>query len=429
LPAWRRAHWELGLGRASFGLGDLDALERHGLQALELLGQPAPRTRAQWLLLLGRQIAAQLTTLVGVAGKAPDPREGQRDAALAAGLLSERYFYHDDVLRMATMVLLAINVSERGSGTWAVPRAYSAMGGLTRLLRLHTLSSRYFARAHAAAQAAGDLSEQTTALAVEAVTDGSLGRTANALATADRLRTLLPRLRDPVTREYALTTLCHIDLFLGYDDTAKRHADDLLASARQSGHVQHAMWGRYFVARGQCLEQRWATAIALLERARQTLRDHPETQSEINCGGLLALSHWQAGRHELAQRLADETLARIQRSRPTGFPSLCGYAAVAETYRRLAETSDGAGAKILRQRHTRTRRALWRFAMMFPAALPTALLESGYARAVDARLAARALFQLSRRCAERFGIVPDVARARAALAELGAEGPRVRSIA
>jgi hypothetical protein len=313
---------------------------------------------------------------------------------------------------MTAMVLLSINAAERSGSDDSVPRAYTVMGGLTGLLRAGRLSARYFAKAHEVAELRQDLSERAMALAVEIVMKGSLGRWHDCRRAAAPLRELLPELADPLIRQNVVTTLRHVEFFGGRYDAARAHALDLLSAARVSGNRQHTMWGLYFVARSACEAGEFAAAVPLLREACATLATHVETQSEINCIGLLALAELRAGSVDEAHRLADDALARIARSRPTGFPSLDGFSAVATVYRELSTASRGDDDGAAAARWRAVRQALWRFALMYPVALPTALYESGQAQAAAGRTRlARLLFRLSSRYARRYSMAAELAAA------------------
>jgi hypothetical protein len=98
--------------------------------------------------------------------------------------------------------------------------------------------------------------------------------------------------------------------------------------------------------------------------------------------------------------------------------------AVAEVYRAsLATADDKQRSAIMRQRR-RIRRAVWRFAIMFPIAIPAALFEAAHATATGrgARLA-RGLFALSAACAERFGMAGASERARGAAGAMPSTRP------
>lgn len=405
-PAERRAHWNLGLGRARFGTGDLDGLEEHAMEALDLLGWKRPRHRRDWGMLLLRELAGHLGRLASPALRTP--REcvpGLQDAALAAGLLGQRYFYLDDLVPVVATALLAMNAAER-AGTDPVPRAYTVMAGLTGLARLRGTSRRYFQRAHEAAGA--DASERAMAFAVDVVVAGSLAEWPRAAEAGARLGACLPGVRDPLVRGIVLSTLRHAEIFAGRHDAARERASELLALGQANDNAQHVMWARYYLARSLLREGRHAEGAALLEKTLERLRAHKELQSEINCLGSLALARAGMGQAEEARALADRALTGIDQSRPTGFPSLDGYCAVAEVYRALRRRSSTTNARELDARWMVARRALWKLAALYPVGLPAALRESGLAHLTAGRpRRGHLLLVQSGRLAARFGMADD----------------------
>jgi len=400
-PPERSAPATLGLAQASFGLGDMAALERHTLAALGQLGWRSPTTPRQWTALLLRELVVQTGHLVFGARADQSLSAAHRTAALSAGLLSQRLFYLDDSLRMTAMILMSINRAEQSGDARSVPRAYTVAGGLSGLARLRRLSARYFDRAR---QAAGtDTAERIMALMVEAVMEGSLGRWDLSCVVTARIEALLPSVADPLIRQNALATLCHVDYFVGRYDAARVHAAALLASARASANVQHTMWGLYFVARGAADDGDWPRVARLLEEALHALSAHPERQSEINCKSLLALARLRLGDVDDAVRLADETLGLIRIAKSTGFPSLAGYCMLAAVFRELGQ---GKAPQSWRE----VRKALWGFALAFPVARPAALMEEGLAFAHSGkRRLARLCYGLSRKQAVSFGMVRETA--------------------
>jgi tetratricopeptide (TPR) repeat protein len=417
--AERRAHRNLGLGHAHSGSGDSERLEEHALEALALLGWRRPRTRTHWAELLGRELAKQIVHLtVGPRLAAREQRAGLQDAALAAGLLAQRYFYLDDLVPMAAMSLLAINAAEQNAASAPIPRAYTVMGGLAGIARFRSLSARYFQSAHRAAER--DLSEGAMASAVEIVIAGSLGEWSRAQATSARLVQALPRVDDPLIRGAVVSTLRHVEFYAGRYDRAEQHAVELLALGQSTQNPQFVRWAQYYLARGAVQAGRFGDAVPLLQEARKTFQAQKELQSEINGAGLLALAHLRLGCRTEARACADVALEGIARSRPTGFPSLDGYSAVAQVYRELSRGASTREASDLDRRWRTARNALWRLAAFYPSGLPAALLESSHARAEAGQWRlAKLLVNQSRRLATDFGMAPAREAAEAARAVYG----------
>jgi len=386
-PFTTRAHWELGLGRAYFGLGDLDGLEENALRSLSSLGMTRPQNSAQWLALLGRQTRAAGRP-PGARAPASDGVDALREAALAAGLLSQRYFYLDDLTKMTAMVLLSINSAERAGAGVPVARAYTAMGGLAGLARARRLSQRYFAQAHRAADR--DPSEQAMALAVEAVMAGSLGQWQRARELAVRLERLLPELRDSVILQNAITTLCHGG-FRGRPLTERRAPTPMRSwprpapTATPNTHVGLLLRGAQSLSRPAL-----ARSPAAPRRRAPVLRRHPEDAVGDQLPRFGRPGPSTPGRSSGGGAARQGGAGPDRALRPTGFPSLAGYAAVAQVFREIdlsPPMADGS-ARTVEVRPD------------IPTALPVALHEEAHAQLDEGRrTTARVLRLLARHAA------------------------------
>ncbi len=366
----RRGRWQLGLAQASFGLGELDAVEEQAALALERMGHKVPRSRLRWGARLARELSAQSRHLLGVRRHPRSAVERARlgDAAVTASLLSHRYFYIDEPLGMLAASLMAVNLAERGRAGTRVPRPYAQLAFTSGLLGLHPVARHYFDRARAAARDHTDPTEVAFAYMVEAVYLGSLGQWQRAEEMADDAANRLRLLYDPTLLEMAITTLGHIEYYTGRLEAACQHYREVLSSARARASHQHATWGLFSIGRSLLPMGRPAEALELLREAREALGQRPELQSEIICTGLLSAATLRCGDEIGALELAEETLAIVRRSRPVGFPELEGYRGAAETFVALGER--GAAAVRARDGAEKMTQQLARIARVFPIARP-----------------------------------------------------------
>jgi tetratricopeptide (TPR) repeat protein len=414
VPAQRRARLEHGLGKAQFGLGDLAAAEVHARSALEQLGHVLPQSPVRWTLLLlteaARQAAHRLR-LPRLAGRLLRPREQDRrddlnEAAQAAALITHRYYYIGDSIAMITASLLSVNLAEAAELGWQVPHSYSWLGYIVGLLRQHGLASDYFALAHEGAERRHEPSELAFALTVEAVYHVGFARYREGEGCARRALELVDRGSDPQMLELTLTVLGHIEFYTGRVAEALGRFQALYASATARNNRQHATWALFAQARSLIALERYEDATPLLEDARRALQDKPELDSEIICLGLLALARLKLGEIQGAHRLADETLLRIERSRPIGFSTVDGYDAAAEVFLALGR---GPEAR-------RTALALQKLARLFPMAAPVAELRAGEVALGDGQgWRGRRALNKSLQLARKLGMPREAARAVRAL--------------
>lgn len=424
--------WHLGLAQAHLGLGELDDTQQHADHSLAAFGHRAPRSRAAWGLRLGRELAIQARHLVG-ARLARDPRARPATAArsqlghaaVAAGLLSHRYFYVDDALAMLTTSLMSVNLAERAGSDTRVPRPYVQLAFASGLMGLHPVARGYFARARASAKDHTDPIEVAFAQMVEAVYLCSLGRWSDAEAMCGQALEKLRVLHDPTLLEMAVTTLGHIEYYTGRIEEAKQRYQEVLRSARTRASHQHATWGLFSIGRSLVQQGSFDQALPLLEEAMAALRERPELQSEIICGGLLAYTLLRCGEPGHALDLADRTAVQLRESRPIGFPVLEGYRGVGDVYleqwqeRQLARARHGA---------LKMRRSLERFARVFPIGRPAAALHAGQIARIEGRLpAAQKLFERSVGSARELGMPRAEALGLIARATLEPSGSAARS--
>jgi eukaryotic-like serine/threonine-protein kinase len=413
----RRARWEHGMSKAQFALGDLILAETHGRAALAQLGRPLPSSRAGWGMLLVGEALRQTWRVVAPrradAVLTPLEREDLSEAAHAASLMTHRFYYVGDSAAMVGASLMSVNLAERVSIGWQVPRSYSWLGYVVGLLRQHDLAGRYFARAHEGAERLDDPSELAFALTVKAVYHIGFAHWDPAETSVQRALTLSES--DVQLHELALTVLGHIEFFTGRFEASRQRYVELLASARARQNDQHTTWALFSMGRALCAMERFDEARPLLEDARERLAKKSELDSEIICQGLLALTHLRRGEPALARKLAEETLACVRRSRPGGFAVLGGYDAALEVFLTLWERSTAARGRPdegLVRGAMDMLAALAKLARLFPLAGPATAFHAGRVERLRGheRKALRKLGEAAR-LADRLGMPHERARA------------------
>ena len=402
-PQTRRVRWSYAGARASFGAGDLEACESHVREALALVGRSLPRTRAGWVLLGARE------TLRGVAGKLSPPRAHPPplatvvgEAAQATGLLPYRYFFEEDLLPLVSSALLAANLARASDPSKVLPAPFSLLGAVLGLFRFSGLARTSFDRAQGAAAKAEDWREASTAHALESIYQGSFARWAEAESAGRKAAEACAHSSDPWLRENVETTLSHVEFFTGRFEDARRRAEFLAQSAIERQNIQHEVWGLFLQARSDIPCARYDAARALLERALARLAVRPEAISEIACHGMLAHVLLMQGDTDRAASLADRVNSQVRARLPPAYPSLVGYASAAAVHRAILE----ARPSVERRRAAREMGvALWRFAAVFPVAVPAAHLHTAHLlRLAGRRRAAHALFRRGASRASRWGM-------------------------
>jgi tetratricopeptide (TPR) repeat protein len=395
--ATTRARWHVERSRCAHALADPDAMDGEARAALALLDVALPETERDWWSLVARRLLARLAPL-----RAPRDLEGierARLAARAADVLVHNFYYGDDLPAMIGSALVATRAAERAGDVALAARSWMVLASLCGLLRLHDAAERHFARGQAAALRDGDRSEQAYCLATRAVYHANFGDFGGAREAVRLAEQCLEGVDDPFQREIVVTMRGHVAHFTGRHAEARSAFEEVLASALARGNVQREAWGRFSIARTDLAQGRDEAALRELEAARGLLARAPELQSEVICFGLLACARLRCGDADGALHAARDAEARIARARPSGFPSVAGYAALAETWSALA--ARGAAPEIERAQR-RHRSAFRGFVRLFPMARPA------YEQALARDLAARGADWRARRHLRR-----AAARARA----------------
>jgi tetratricopeptide (TPR) repeat protein len=341
------------------------------------LGQPLPTSRAGWAPGVVRGLVGQVWRRWGL-GRSERRDERRQDlaaAAEAASLITHHFFYTNDAVAMVASSLLSVNLAERAGCPERVPRSYSLLALVAGLIGRRKLAESYLGRARSGAESIHDPAERAFAFIVEAVYHASFGEWPAAERAVTEGLASLEGVHAPAEHELAQTMLGHIEYYTGRLEASRARYAEVLRAAKKSGSQQHATWGLFSMGRSLVQLGRFDEAAALLDEARANLAQKPELQSEIICLGLSALAQHRRGEPELAERLAAETLARISRSRPTGFPAIDGYAGAAMVFLELWKSAPEHAEH--RQRALALVTAMDKFARQFPMARPTALVYRG----------------------------------------------------
>lgn len=363
----RRGRLESGVARAAIASGDLDLLETHAHRALSSFGRPLPASASGWALLLGRELLTQVAHLGGVSRRAADESERTvlRDAAITAGLMTQKFFYADDAVGLLSTALLSVNLAERASSESHVTRPLALVGFAAGVVGRERLANTYFRRAREGAS--HDPVDLAFALAVEGVHHCGFGRWSTAELTIARGEEVVAGVHDPFMAELLLTARAHVEFFTGRVVLAEQRFEELLRSARTRQSEQHETWALFSIARSKVARGLYEEARPLLVAARDALSQRRELQSEIICHGLLAETEAALGLRDDARASADATRERIARSRPAGFAASEGYRGAIAAYFTLGD--DRGAEQIIH--------ALRKFTRAFPMARSTLLLSEG----------------------------------------------------
>jgi tetratricopeptide (TPR) repeat protein len=413
---------------AAFGIGDLAACIQHGRRALELLDAPLPRSNAKWSLVLAGELTRRALR-VAVPSHLFRARgfraERSREAALTLAQLATSFFFAGSTQRTLVSVLQGLRHGEAAGADRAIIEASMRLGFVSGTARLRPVSRHYFARAHRGADRLGDRRALAFALYFEAMHQIGIGGWARTRELGDRAAALLEEIGDAHEAEIALTISSHGFFYAGAIEEADRRVASMLATATGRAHGQHMSWGWFLRARTELVRGHPVEAFELARRARDPIRDLPDTLSNVMLEGTLALSALYAGEHDEARAACDRLLSRLARGeRPSTGQCLDGLGAVADALLCMLESGAPQSELPSFERDLdQAVRALRQFARIFPIARAAA--QRSRARLLHQagrRGEAYRLWERSVRTAQRVGMPLEEARARLDLVRVLADG-------
>ncbi|HEU4576765.1 MAG TPA: protein kinase [Polyangiaceae bacterium] len=431
LARLRRARWERKLAEASYALGDLGAVERHILRALEQTGHSPPRSALGWGWSLLREAGQQLVHRArpGWRPRRHDQLQQQLlvEAALTTHHLAERSYFDFEAVPMIAASLRAVNLGERAGVAVPLAMPYAMLGMAAGISRLPALGERYFELALRTALDTSDRAGQAYSLYSKAAWKIGNGDWHEVRELCAECTQIALRTRNLKALGMAQTLLGHADFYTGRFRESADTYRELERSARANGDQQHVSWGLYAGARARMCLGELDEARAMLEESNALLEPLVEVPSKIIAPGLLASLHLRAGDLSSALQAAQLTASRIRGSLPTVFSTLSGYAGVAEVYlarweRELRER--GPAARGTRAARGAARRALFdllTLALSVPIGWPCYQRLRGEALRLDGKpRAASRCFERARVAARRLGMPYDEALAQLDLARVAA---------
>ena len=382
----RRARWLRLLGEAEMG-ADLEAGLVHTGAAQQLLGYRFPHRTAGWIGVVAAELARQLVDRRRAAP--PRARDAQRAPAIEGALAAQQaafgFYFKFDVLRGVGSSLRCVNLAQRAGEPARAMLPYAQLGYIAGGARLHRLAAYYFARAHALGDAQADPSNYGAGLYFEAMYETGIGRWALAEGLGQQAYDLLTRADNAQEAEVAETILANALYYHGRLDTAEERCGQVMQSAENHAHAQHAAWGLFLRGRSRLALGDLDQALPLITRGYAMLLPTQDFVSLVICEGLLAKARWRAGDRTGATRAADELSARRAARRLVPLVQCVdGYASLAGV--RLRALAEAPHSPALRAAARRACGDVRRLAQLFPIVAPAA-----------ARTSARLLWVTGRR--------------------------------
>jgi class 3 adenylate cyclase len=374
----QRAKWELMLGQAYLGLGNLPKTKEHLYISLELLGRPMPSTRLQTVVVLLKQLGQQILRLlfprliVGPGGRnAPAPEENERllGAFHVHEHLFEIFYFASDRIHIIASALQMLNLAERIAPFPGRSSALIGMSLIAGVAGVKGLSTRYRERAIIDARDYGSLPEQNWVKLIDNLTKLGEGTSPEIQQAFVELEEFYDKLGN--RRRFGEARVLHA-LSYYYQGNYQRNlelAAEFSRRLQRTNEMQQKVWGLQAQSRSLVVMGRNAEATILLEQAKAFLEQSIDQASEMIVTGLSARAYWQAGDPAKARLNAERGAWIILNASPTNFSAQIGYDGVANVLVSSLEMESQAGKPLdknlldLAQKVIKTSR---RFSRSFP---------------------------------------------------------------
>jgi tetratricopeptide (TPR) repeat protein len=337
----RRARWHSRIGLAHYGLGSLPSCEQHVREALNLLGYPVPRSRAQFGLSLLPQIVRQVSHRFFPKRHFGVLKGAEREIAIEVSRLYELmgriYFYSQETLPIMYCILSFVNTAEKAGPSAELASSYAGVAILAGFAQLHSLADTYVDRALAIADEINDPSNLITVSVLTIVYQITVGKWEEIRVRAEKAKAICEQLGDYRQWGDSAVVLAESALISGDIQYALNIQNILLKDARRRHNPLQQGWGLLGVAANNIRLGNEAMAIPMLEEALQILEEIPNLASSINTNGQLALAHLRLGQGEQALAYASRVIDLASDISPTVYSMDIGFTAVAEVYFELWE--------------------------------------------------------------------------------------------
>jgi tetratricopeptide (TPR) repeat protein len=339
VPKIRQAHWELQLGEAYLGLGQLLESRQHFEQCLELLGWPVPSIGGKMSLSLLRQI------LWRVGWKrpftpTPEQRLALQKAARAYELLGQIYYLTNLTVPTLYAMIRGLNLAEQvGEGTPELARAYANMSGAIAMVPLFKKSLAYEANAWETMSSLQDITTKTYLHLITTVHKINIANWDEAEQGFDKGLALANQLGDRRTAGFCISGRAHIFLYRGYLRDSMAWFEQLEALGEASHDVTH--WGTALGGKGACHTRRgqWADALAHIDKSLTLSVEAGNALAEWNNRARLGLVQFFRGEMEAVLETAESTFTYAMQAPHTAFANTTIYTELLTTLLLLWEQS------------------------------------------------------------------------------------------
>lgn len=376
IPKIRQAHWELQLGEACLGLGQLPESRRHFEQCLLLLGYSIPPAGSRMAVGLVLEVVRRLGwKRPHSRPPSPEQKITLQTAARACELLGHIFYFTNQTIPTLFAMIRGLNLAEQvGEGTPELARAYGNMSGAVALAPLFKQSLVFEEKAWQTVQTLHDLPTLAYVSFITSVPKINIANWEGAKEGYDKALALATQLGDWNTACICISGNAHIAFYRGYFQQSMVLFEQLAALGETSQNVSN--WSVGVGGMGGCYfhQAKWAETLACIEKSLALSRIGGITLVEWNNRSRLALTQFYMGQYEAARETAEAAFPYASRAPHTSFANTVIYSDLIMTLLLLWEQSAASGIPAKAQTLAKRYR---QYTRIFPFARPTSCRLSG----------------------------------------------------
>lgn len=317
-------------------LGQLDRTRDYAIKALTLLGRKHITTVGAPMLLLLQEIARQFVHRILIDRMRRLPRPDQPvpellTAARACESLATAYYFSNENIPAIFTTINGLNLAERAGKDGALVQAmlYSNMSIAAGLVPNHPLAGLYVRLAERAAAQSGD--QDVSAFVAVRVGLYSVGHADWAWMrnNIDRNMKLVRDIGNRKRQQELMAYQGYAFQYLGQFDRAAPILDELVEEAIRSDDTQISVWALVGVGVNRLMMGHLQEAVEMLLKHLDMIRNSSDQIAILRAYGALCYGYMWLGKMADARQWADTAWGVIQKSQPTAYWQLEGYAAVA----------------------------------------------------------------------------------------------------
>lgn len=342
LDDYRRAEWQILLGDAHFGLGQLIESRQYFLKALALLGWPMPeaplsKTISNLLLQFGNYFwLVTIPEKVRFFFRKPTAEMSKRRLAAAhvyepLGLVY--YFSSETQQAMYTALHRFILAKKANEATSELSRGYASVCGIFMIIGFHRLGMEYGRQARRIARELNDLPALAWALLSTGVFSIGVDAWENVERRLKEGVALSERILDKRTMGDTIATLLNVLHAQDKYEEAFIVSKKLEEAGVDSGNKEHVAWGITGQANSRLKMGYIDEAISFYQRSLKIFEEVPEDYvHEAETLGMLGAAYLYQGNLREAEAQVERAAALIPDQIPSSYVLFPAFSAIADVY-------------------------------------------------------------------------------------------------